>query len=250
MANEINIVHLVAAPPNDLDAELLNKAAAVIDKDPYTTRLLLTGKIPKILTSYQTIEDAESAARSIGTLGLIAFVCSDTELRTPFSSHPAFHTLKPANAEVTLLKSVGETQTLKAEDVFLILKGTRQTNEGKQSAITTRKLNLSATLLTGIPVFRKVKGKSQEEYQNEGFLRIYDLISSQPRVEIPQHGFDYSFLGARLAPNSYQNMNSTADVLKEIFPNAVYDDTLTAHTDATDVNCRLVYLYHKTKHLS
>ena len=112
MANEINIVHLVAAPPNDLDAELLNKAAAVIDKDPYTTRLLLTGKIPKILTSYQTIEDAESAARSIGTLGLIAFVCSDTELRTPFSSHPAFHTLKPANAEVTLLKSVGEKSRL------------------------------------------------------------------------------------------------------------------------------------------
>ena len=56
--------------------------------------------------------------------------------------------------------AAGETRRIKAESVFLILKGTRQNHTEKESIDTRRKLSLLATLLTvGIPIWRRVKEK-------------------------------------------------------------------------------------------
>jgi hypothetical protein len=247
MADEPEIIHVAATPLKTFDAELVNKAAAVIGKDPYTTRLLLTGKIPKIIANYQNTEEANSVARGLCALGLVAFACSDSELRRPFSSNFLVRSIIPDKAEATFFKKGDETCTLKAGDVFLILKGTRQIIEGEQSTTTTRKLNITATLLTGIPMFRKVKEKTGDAFKTEVFVRIYGPASSEPIIEIVQNDFDYSFLKDRLAPTSSQNLNKTADFLMETFPRSIFDDTLAAHSEATEVNCRLVYLYHKAR---
>ena len=42
------MIHVAVAPPANLDANLVRSVAAVIDKSPYDTRLVLTGEIPKI----------------------------------------------------------------------------------------------------------------------------------------------------------------------------------------------------------
>jgi hypothetical protein len=247
MPDEPSIVHVAAAPPKTLEPGLVTKAAAIIGKDPYTTRLLLIGKIPKIVASYQTVEEAQAVAGRLRALGLAAFACDDSEIRGPLPSIPRARTLLRCKAEITLMKSGGETQAIGPGDVFLILKGTRQTGSGEETVNITRKINLAATLLSGMPVFRKVKEKTKEAFQTESFIRIYGRGSVEPRVEIQQNDFGYSFLGDRLAPSSYENLNNTAAFLREIFPQAVYDDTLAAHPDATETNCRLLYLYHKTR---
>lgn len=247
MAASSNIFHVAAGPLKSFDAELVKKAAVVIGKDPYTTRLLLAGKIPKIIATCQSSEEAESAVRGLCDLGLVAFVCSDEELRKPFTSNTRARTLKLGKAEVSFVTTCGETKTLESNDVFLILKGTRQTGSGKETTTTTRKLNVTATLLTGMPMFKKVKEKTGEEFQPEGFVRIYNRSSSDPLLEIPQNGFDYSFLGDSLAPTSHQNLDKTAETLREIFPGAVFDETLAGHADLTEADCRLVYLYHRAR---
>ena len=73
-----DIVYIAVAPPDTLEASLVKEVAAIIDKDLYGTRLLLVGKIPRIVSHYQTIPEAESVAQGLRVLGLVVIVCSDS----------------------------------------------------------------------------------------------------------------------------------------------------------------------------
>ena len=241
MADVSDIFHVSIAPLNGFDTELVNRAAGVIGKDIYTTRLLLSGKIPKIVATYKSSEEAESVARELCTLGLVGFSFSDTELRKSFHSSPGPRTLKLGKTEISFAKGITETKTLASDDVFLILKGTCQFSSGKETTTITRKLNVTATLLTGMPMFRKVKEKTGEELLAEDFVRLYGRNSPDPLLEIPQNHFDYSFLGDRLGPTSHQNLAKTTKTLREIFPDAVFDETAAGHADLSERDYRLIY---------
>jgi len=242
-----DIVDVAVAPPKIFEADLVKKVAATVNKDLYTTRLLLAGKIPRIIAHYQTMQEAQSVAYDLRALGLVALVFSDSELHKTFPSSFRAHTLKLGKGEVIFLSRGGESKTMNADDVFLILKGTIQTTPEKETAKTRKELNLAATLLTGgIPIWRKVREKTKDaSIQTEDFVRLYDRMSPGPSVEIYQFDFDYSFLGYRLASSSLVNLSKIVMSLRSTFPQAIFDYTLTAPFDDTEVNCRLIYLYHQ-----
>jgi len=75
-----DIVHVAIAPPDSLEATLIKREAAVVNKDPWETRLLLARKIPRIIAHYENNQTAESIAQSLRELGLMAIVCRDSEL--------------------------------------------------------------------------------------------------------------------------------------------------------------------------
>ena len=110
----------------------------------------------------------------------------------------------------------------------MVLKGIVQIHEDKEVTKTKRKLNLPATLLTGIPIRRKVEGKNLEtSVPAEYFVRLYHQKSLEPDVEITQYGFDYSCLGANIAPTTLTNFNTLCGKIKELCPQSIFDDRLT-----------------------
>jgi hypothetical protein len=74
-------------------------------------------------------------------------------------------------------------------------------------------------------------------------------------VEIFQYNFDYSFLGTKMASSSLANLSTIITKLRDIFPQAVFDDRLTepfvvdvpflTPRDDIEINCKLIYLYHQ-----
>jgi hypothetical protein len=252
-----NIVHVAIAPPDILEASLVERVAAIIKKDLYGTRLLLTGKIPRIVAHYQTIQEAGSIAQSLRATGLVVIVCSDSELRKPSSVSFRAHTLKLGEREVIFWNKAGEEKKLKAENVFLILKGTMQTYTEKEATNTRLKLNLPATLLAaGIPIWRRSKEEAKGlSSQTECYLRLYNRTSPEPTMEILQYDFDYSFLGTKMSTSSLANLNTIITELRDVFPQAIFDSRLTdpveTHAPSVksrgeiDINCKLIYLYHQ-----
>jgi len=254
---EYDIVHVAVAPPDTLEEGLARTVAGIIDKDLYGTRLLLAGKVPRIVAHYKTVPEAESIAQSLRALGLVAIVCNDSELRNISAVRFMAHTLEPGGGEIIFRDKAGRVKKVKAEDVFLILSGTRQTHAEKKAAKTKIKLNVPATLLTGgIPIWRKTKEEIKDmSVKTEGFVRLYDRTSSEPCVEILQYDFDYSFLAAKSAPSSFTNLNAVITELRNTFTQAVFDDRLMQSYGAdvsadaagskAEINCKLVCLYHK-----
>jgi len=255
------IVHVAVAPPDVLEPDLIKKVAAIADKDPYETRLLLARKTPGIIAHYRSIQTAESVARSLRDLGLVAIVCKDSELRKTTQGFRAC-AVEFGEKEVLFRDSGNGVRRIGPGDVFLILKGRVETHTKREAIRTRMKFNLPATVLTGgIPIWSRVKEKTEDSsVRTESFVRLYGLTSPEPEVEIFQHDFNYSFLGMKTASSSLTNLNTLITELRNEFPQAVFDGRLTelfvegiplaTLEGGLEINCKLIYLCHRCLHLT
>jgi hypothetical protein len=74
-------------------------------------------------------------------------------------------------------------------------------------------------------------------------------------VQIPQHNFDYSFLGTEMVSSAAANFSSAIRKIREAFPEAIFDDSLMEPfgaamradmvQDSFESNCKLMYWYHQ-----
>lgn len=253
-----DIVHVAIAPPDILEADLVERVSAIVNKDLYGTRLVLTGKIPRLVAHCQTTQEAESIAQRLRTLGVVAMVCNDSELRKPSSTRFRAQALKLGEGEVVFWDRGQQARVVEAKSAFLILKGMWQTSIERETTRTRRRLNLPVTLLTGgIPISRRVEETAKDvSIDTEYFVRLYDRTSWEPGVEIFQRHFDYASLGTEMAPVSLTNLNIIVTKLRDTFPEAIFDDRLSAHLgmnmpsaapgDEIEINCKLIYLYHQS----
>ncbi len=254
------IVHLLVGPADTIDTTLVKEAAAILKKEPYETRMLLAGKLPHLIAHYPTEEEAEPAAKQLKTLGLVAFTVKDSELnRTPTTRFTA-RGLELGEQQAVFRDNANHTLALGTTDVFLILKGKYLISADKKVTTTKMKFNLTATLVTGgIPIWNKVKETSKSNSDETGFLiRIYDRDSAEPRVEFFENAFNYSLLGKDIAPSTTVNFNNVVAKLRAVFSGAIFDDTLTQpmgtsqpydrQANAVELNCKLIYLYHRAAH--
>ena len=251
-----NIVHVLSGPVDRIETDLPNKVAAILGKDIYQTRLLLSGNIPKLIGHYPNTQEAELVASHLKALGLVVVVCSDGDLHKPPSPVFRAHRMRSINREVTFWDSGGQMVIMDQKDVFLILLGRIQIFRDIEATGTVMKFNLPATLLTGgIPVWRKSQEATRSTLIETGnFVRLYNRISVDPVVEIFENNFDFSSLGSKMTLSSFVNFSNVIAELKDSFPEALFDDrliktleTVTRVTNDHDLelNCKLIYLYHR-----
>lgn len=253
---EQEIFYVSVVPPQVLEANLVNEAASIINKDLYGTRLLLSGKIPRIIAHFNNMETAEFTAQRLRNLGLKVIVCKDSEVRKPQNSFRA-HTLKLEQDPVLFWNTGGQSITIEPKNAFLILSGRIQFSTNTESTETKTKLNLGATLLTGgTPIWSKVTEKTGEtSVQTEYFVRLYDHQSSEPIVEIVHNDFDYSFLGEKKSLSSLANFKSLVTNIKLAFPKAIFDERLTelfgldisysTPWENVNINSKLIHLHYQ-----
>ncbi|MGA9048967.1 MAG: hypothetical protein WB588_08240 [Dehalococcoidia bacterium] len=257
MRSELDLTDVAIAPPDVLKEDLVERIAAVVNKDLYGTRHLLAGNIPRIVARYTKPEDAESVVQSLNAAGVVAFMYKDSELHKPPPARFRAHSLKLGEGKVTFQDNNNREKSVEAGQAFLILQGTTQTYTENESIKTSMKFSLPRTiLLGGIPVWRKVKEKTRDvAVQTASFIRLYERTSMDPSIEIMRNDFDYSFLGPRMASSSLLNLNATAAELRQAFPQAAFDDRLAkslgaggpfpSPADSIELNYRLIYLYYR-----
>jgi hypothetical protein len=248
-------VYVAIAPPKPLGADLLKNVASLVGKEIVDTRLLLAGEIPRIIASVPDTGAADLMAESLREIGLVSFVCRDSELRNRPTSFKA-HSARSGEREVIFGDRHGGEIGVEAGDAFLIIRGRIQSTAPDKAPATKMKLNVAATVLTGgIPIMRRVTDKTApESFRADDFVKIYDRRSSDPRVEMFQNRVDYAFLGPELTPSTLENFMILVRKLREWFPLAIFDERLTGRfkTDvpaagageALEIQSKLIYLCH------
>jgi len=249
------ILYLALVPLVAPETGVITEVAAIIGKDPYGARLLLAGKVPKIVARYESKQMAESVTQRLKHLGFVPILCTESELCRSSEGFIAY-TLEVGQRYVLFYDRGGQKREMKSRGVFLIIKGKEETYVTKEKTETTRKFSLARTALTGgIPMWRtekkQVKGSSTV---TKYFARLYTRKSSEPAVEIIHNQADYSFLKGEMASSSLANFNIVVTKLQQAFPKAIFDDNLTrasvrqpyapSDVDDTKVNCKLLYLQY------
>jgi hypothetical protein len=248
------VVHVAVAASAIPEPEVITKVATIVNKDPYQTRLLLSGGLPRLIAHYPSVQEAESTARNLIDLGLVAFVCPNSELHKPSKVFTAL-TAEFLEGEAVFRDKGRQSKKIAYRDVFLILKGLMRSATDEETTVTRKEINWGATLLTGgIPISRNVKEKiGNATVQEEPLVRLYNRESAEPIMQILQHSMSYSFLGDRIAPSSLANFNTVAAKLQQLYHQAIFDDRLMKSSqspralDDLELNCKLLYLYYKTK---
>jgi hypothetical protein len=224
ISEDKDALHVVAVPPNWADQERTKAVALLIKRDVPGTRLLLNGRVPRILASYSSIELAGEIAGQLRLLGLQVRVCEESHLRRP----PGFiaHFIQLNEGDILFADHEGALMRLRTGGAKLLVTGQVDILEERPVVRTSTKLNLPATLLTGIPLRRKVSQKSVESVTNTvRFAFIYG-IESKPIIELKQDDFDYSCLGSEMAPSSSLNFNTVIARLRRALPAVAFDNTL------------------------
>ena len=140
-----NVVRILVAPPDNLETNLIKETAGILNRDPYETRLLLSGKIPKLIAYYPSAQEAELITNRLKALGLVAVTCSDRELRESPSTRFMARAMKFGDREITFWDKGNQMIKLEPEDVFLILKGRLQSMTGKDVTKTSLKFSLRSS---------------------------------------------------------------------------------------------------------
>lgn len=254
---ENELIDIVIAPNDKLSEELTQKVAAIINQDIYRTRILLASKIPRIIA--QTTEEyrAKDIISKIESLGFVSYNYKHADLYRTISLFKA-NTLEFTDNNIIFKDKSAQIFSLEEQNVFLILKGILRTSKQSEIITSVKKLNFTATLLTGgIPISRTVKERSSESTtQIEGFIRIFGRNSADPCLEIRQYSFNYSCLGPEMFPSSTQNLNLIARKIAGRFPEAVFEDksnkSLSPNSapnysvENIDIEGKLVYLYYQS----
>jgi hypothetical protein len=255
LMTDYEVIHIAVAPPAKLDANLVGSVATVINKSPSNTRLLLAGEVPKVIAHYDSIQIAESIIRNLRDLGLVAIACKDSQLRQ-FPQTFKAQSLEFREKEVLFRDSAGREKRIVENNVFLVLVGKIETSMEVEATKHKTKFSLPRTLLMGgIPIWRRVDEKATtHSIRAECFARLYERKSPQPGVDILQHHMNYSFLGAKVAASSFTNFGTVVLGLREVFPQAIFDNRLEKHSVLTtsssqvwqdiETNCKLIYLFH------
>jgi len=249
------ILYLALVPLVAPETSVISEVATIIGKDPYGTRLLLAGKIPKIVAHYDGKQTAEPVAQRLKDLGLVPLLCTESELCRSSEGFIA-HTLELGQGYVLFYDRGGQKREMKSRDIFLIIKGRKETYVPKERTETTRKFSLARTALTGgIPMWRTEKKQVKESAPvTECFARLYTRESAEPAVGIIHNQADYSFLKGEMASSSLANFNMVVTKLQQQFPKAIFDDNLMrasvrqpyapSDVDDTEINCKLLYLQY------
>jgi hypothetical protein len=255
LMTDYEVIHIAVAPPANLDANIISSVATVINKSPYHTRLLLAGEVPKVIAHYNSIQVAESIIRNLRNLGLVAIACRDSELRQ-FPQTFKAQTLEFREKEVLFRDIAGREKRIIENNVLLLLVGRIETSVEVETTTQKTKFSLPRTLLMGgIPIWRRVDEKTTtHSIQAECFARLYERKSPDPSVDILQHHMNYSFLGAKVAASSFTNFGTVVLGLREVFPQAIFDDRLAKPSvlitsprqvwESIEINCKLIYLFH------
>lgn len=249
-----SISHLAINPLDSIEPGLVKKASDMLKKDAYEMRLLLSGKIPKIIAHFDNEKECLKMVEAFSAVGIHAFVVDDIELHSHAMKQFSAHSLVTGDREVTFISRSGVQEIVRFADVYLIIYGKVQRTIVLEETKSSIKFNLPATLLTGgIPVWHKTRENVEKKStQSEYFVKLYRQESSEPIVEISEMNFDFGCLGSRISPSSSKNIRELIVELQRLFVGALFDNRLAEYAPAIEENeikstCKLIYLSYRAR---
>ena len=114
-------IYIAIATPDNPDEDLIKSIAAIFNRPPYDTRLLIAGEIPRIIARYDNMQMSEPVINKLNDLGLEAIAVRDSELLQT-SVGFTVRTMQFKDKEVTFQDDDGNEKIIGVNDIFLIIR--------------------------------------------------------------------------------------------------------------------------------
>jgi hypothetical protein len=219
-------VHVVAiiklGPPIEAEAAALAKD---LDLTPYEARLMLNGGLPAIVYRTPDAQEAAKLVKSIRARGTAALSCDVATIVGADRMIPMRHfAFEPDALVVTDRK-----EKLPYADIVALLRATHRTRTETEAETKNKKFSMGRALLSGGLMLTKTVAKKERSVvsETEHVLYLFRASGAVPWI-LRERAANYAALGSELAPSSAQNFLTTIRRLRELAPEAAYDESLMA----------------------
>jgi len=247
-------MHLVAiAALEDRSSDSLHPLAADLGTTPYELRLLLNAGLPAVVLATVDETKARAAVAAISRHGHAA-VC--IERRHATRSEQMVSMREPRFLPTGLSADAESNELLPYHDIAVLLRATHRSTIQTSQTIKERKLRPVMAIATGGLVLSKTVSRSvsSTSAEIESVLYLFCHSARTPWILKERHA-NYTALGSDLQPTSFANFTTTVGKLRQLAPDAIYDERLTSARpmrgvadgiDATDLFANLLSSHLRT----
>lgn len=212
----------LATPIEDEAAAL----ARDLGSTAYEQRLVLNGGLPSIVQRTTDRAAAQGLLAKLLARGQGAVACDAGAViaseRMTLLRHFAFE------PDAVVLTDRDDAR-LPYVDVAALLRAVHRTRTETESNVQQKKLSMGRALISGGLMLSKSVAKKERSVTQEMEQVLYVFrASGAPPWLLRERAANYSALGKDLGPSSAQNFLTTIQRLRELAPEAVYDDRLVA----------------------
>jgi hypothetical protein len=204
--------------------------AAALARDlgtvPYEQRLVLNGGLPAIVLRTTDRGAATGLLAKLLARGQGAVAC-DAGAVVPSERMTLLRHFGFEKDAVVLTDREGER--LPYGDISALLRAVHRTRTETESSVQQKKLSMGRAIMSGgLMLSKNVASKERSVSQEmEQVLYVFRTSGAPPWL-LRERAANYSGLGKELGPSSAQNFMTTITRLRELAPEAVYDERLVA----------------------
>jgi len=215
----------------------------------YELKLVFNAGLPAIVRVTADESQALSAKKAIAAFGHWPILCRRSDVvqsaRTRELRNFRF-------APEGLVPEQGSNQRLSYDDVSVLLSATHRTTSETSEQVKERQFRPMAAVLSGGLILTKTTKRTVTSTTARIEQVLYIFSRSQPPYLLRERSANYTELGARRSPTSFENFNTTIEILRSRCPAARYDERLRTNrpirgvaegVEATDIYAHILSEY-------
>lgn len=211
-------------PP--LDEVRIRTISGIVALAPAEVRLKLMGTMPRVLCVDADETRLQNCVRQLETIQVRALTC-DSDVVPNDRERLVAKTLAFGASGLRVNENDSGGEDCPYSAIELVQRGTREHDETVVTESTHRKFSMGKALASGgLLLSSKVKTTSvQHKHKAERFI-LLQRRDGEPEIILYERRLDYRFLGARMDPSSFTNLETVLGELKSKLGNTPIDATV------------------------
>jgi len=219
-------MHLVAIAElkGPIETPQLTALASDLGTTAYELRLLLNAGLPAVVLVTTDLAQAKAAAAAIAQHQHAAISCDRSQILAS-SSMTTFRDFELGEGELIIDRTT--RVSCRYDELRLMLRAVHRSSRQSVEQVKERQIRPVTALATGGMVMSKkvTKDVTTTTTDRENVLYLFRHGKEHPWI-LRERGANYASLGQAMGPSSYENFTTTIARLRQLAPNAVYDERL------------------------
>ena len=205
--------------------ELAQEIAGALGMTAFDVQQRMVCGTPTVLASFADSQQAKKYVIKLNQIGIATMLIETEEVRHESDGILVRH-FQLNESSLHIETGDGRSADIPYEKVDVLLPARSTLTYSEMITTTKNKLSLGQTILTGIPISKKVE-KEQEITSETSKKVLYLFVSrGQKPLIFSQEGMTYTGLGDNMKLSRGQNFNFLLNELHRLCPGAAYDDRL------------------------
>jgi hypothetical protein len=202
----------------------IQQAAAIAGIAVADASRLLAGVLPRVLV--RATSEGPRIVEALTKAGFVAFIGEESSIPSD-KDRVVARNLELLPNGLVAVDGRGQRFECPANAITAFIRGIRLVESTEVTKTTERKLDIGKTLMTGLPITKKVTTESSRTNATKEAFILIQCRGGLPEIILYEHKLNYQCLGSGIQPSTFGNQMALLARLRALASQAPMDDRIT-----------------------